>query len=1744
MRRAASSPFRAGLSLVIAAIVMAGSFVTVIAQAQSSSKGKELTDGPSYDAGARRANDRRQRLDSAETKRRRKASRTKYRKQDKREALALARSAFPEELRGRLPDGEEPAEGVKIKRRLGDSAAIIEDERSNERMLMRSTQPLMVEGADGSKEPLDLTLTDRGDQFAPEAAEVPVRIADAPEAEITLPEADFSVRLAAPLNADPTVQDDRVFYANTHTDTDAVVMPGTFGAELFLQMRSAESPERYVLDITVPEGATLRRARTANPIPNDPPQTVEVVRGDETLGYVYPPNAYDADGAPIPSSMDLEGDQIVLKVPHRDLEIQYPAMVDPEVIQWGRGAANYGDWPRWFWRQNQKGSPNGFGSARNDPAYHYGLYQSMPTNSGFYSGAYAQWYYKALPYTYVYRAVLGGLIHEPFYCSGRSCSRVYQGIADPSLTYWEGGVDLRNQYGDVGGNPGGPYEHGFSNINHDFCFVSRCNRSGGQDQNAAVMGIEAYNPFNPNGGYLATGANIARNKMGWADIYLGDRTPPNRPRITAGPTGGDWFDDNAADQTLSADTFDEGLGSYSLTLNGASSGGGSKFASCPYGTNNLTNACPRNFGTTWSYRLNQGTNNMSVSAQDVVGNNSTAVASFTRKVDRSNPYAVDLSGALAARSGRGVNGPTKLRAIGRDSYSAVRRLEMLVDDQPVDASMPGTQVATQGDPGAGASMDRELDFDPATLSEGKHRVKVRATDGVGRSLDSSTIEVIVDRTKPRITQADGSLRRPSAESGELSIRAEDPGPARDTAGVARIEVFVKDSSGQERRLDVKSQDQANAPLTATYRLEATDTSVREGRATFRIAAADASGNTAPDVVFDVIIDRDDPALEVDSTLKTTPTVPPGRYEITARSTDGTQSAERAGLLSLEFRVDQDRVLLEEQDCEQGSCPMSRTWTFDTTRYPGGRHTVEVIAEDQVGHRTRQTFSFETGCCTGPVATSSGLGLNAELRFGDVDGDGDEDAVTYDPPTGALSVAKADGGRFGPARPWGSFAQLASLELADIDGDTRSDVVGRAPLSTSVRAARSSGSGFQLAMDVGSMPTSYALSFADLDGDGIDDMLGRDSETQDLRVARSNGATFIEAATWGQWRSGYDLTLVDIDDDRRADAIGRNDQTGEILLALNTEEAFDLPVSRGSTTTTSDAWFVDMNGDAMADLVQRPKVGGEVTVSAADSEGFGAPVRWTDTGPGEMHLADADPNDQADPIVRQRLTDSLQVHSTSVAVPVGEPLPVSSEGSVPADDEDDLLDGQLGVTATQPQPPTATLAQMRPRPDMFMAAQGPGPDRWNATLEERQANQAQRQVLYARFKELGVSFLRINVFWGEVLFEDGTYEWSRYDMIIDEARAAGFKVYLTMTGAEYEACVEELPDRTRKRSVGCVDKTVNDPNPAGYAAFVGETVSRYSTRPAAQRVLHYSLWNEPNNKTFMDVDRNDLQDSSRRSGQRYHLLYREGYREGKGRCGSCKFFFGEVTEANSPLSFLREALTLPSGSTQRLQTDGLAYHPYQHRVNPTVAPNSRRCRTQACRFDKGTVGMGRLADLQRFIAEAADDQRLRTPGSGSASKKPRLYLTEFGYFNRRYPRIRPDRNSHFHSEERRSDWFRLALDEAVKRKARMMLLYQAFEVPPKNYNPDCTVAASQPSAAQLATIDGIWDSGLFRTDGAVTGERCYGKPGLGSMPSGDFRQDRRAYCTIWRWTYRRSYHPNVSPPMGTRPDGKPAPGCTP
>ena len=118
-----------------------------------------------------------------------------------------------------------------------------------------------------------------------------------------------------------------VFFGNVARDEDAVAAPTVNGAELFAVLRSRLSPEQVRYRVSLPAGGRLVTV----------PNGAEVVRGGQMLARVALPVARDAQGSTVPVTMSVSGDQLVLDVPHRDLDVAYPLIVDPMVDIVGQG---------------------------------------------------------------------------------------------------------------------------------------------------------------------------------------------------------------------------------------------------------------------------------------------------------------------------------------------------------------------------------------------------------------------------------------------------------------------------------------------------------------------------------------------------------------------------------------------------------------------------------------------------------------------------------------------------------------------------------------------------------------------------------------------------------------------------------------------------------------------------------------------------------------------------------------------------------------------------------------------------------------------------------------------------------------------------------------------------------------------------------------------------------------------------------------------------------------------------------------------------------------------------------------------------------------------------------------------------------------------------------------------------------------------------------------------------------------
>ena len=76
--------------------------------------------------------------------------------------------------------------------------------------------------------------------------------------------------------------------------------------------------------------------------------------------------------------------------------------------------------------------------------------------------------------------------------------------------------------------------------------------------------------------------------------------------------------------------------------------------------------------------------------------------------------------------------------------------------------------------------------------------------------------------------------------------------------------------------------------------------------------------------------------------------------------DGTTEKPRSGVRSIEVLVDGLRKDYQEQACAQGSCSMSRTWTFVAAQYAPGAHLVRAVTSDQAGNETSRTWTVTIG----------------------------------------------------------------------------------------------------------------------------------------------------------------------------------------------------------------------------------------------------------------------------------------------------------------------------------------------------------------------------------------------------------------------------------------------------------------------------------------------------------------------------------------------------------------------------------------------------------------------------------------------------------------------------------------------------------------------------------------------------------------------------------------------------------------
>ena len=771
---------RFGVPAVVLALIPAAVVVAQDPQRDPSRSGGKTPAVSKSDArwraGERRAQAWREDRKQAAAKARRRASRTRYQGMSRGEAVALARAQFPELLETPLFDGGRPAPQLVVVDHRGRGAALGRHAGTGEHALLDSSLPLRTSGAAGEAAPVDLSLADRGESFETRNSLAPIRIYKESAGDVAMLGTGIRLGLADAEAREALRTDDRAIFANTRKDTDVGIIPQPTGAEMFLHLRSAESPEQFEFTVALPAGATIRKARSTDPIPNDPPEALEVVRGGKPLAYVYPPLAVDADGQEAPSRMSLDGRRIVLEVDHRDADVRYPLAVDPEVRVYG---GNWNTWPRWWWSQYRApgadGSVSGYyGSAKNDCAYYCpGLYQSHPTNTYMTNGSYGYWYYRAPGNTFIYRVQFGGIAHNPVVIYGGHHTRGFQGIMNRAFNAWEGNVNYQNQSGGFGPNPFGPAAHAYWGILHDFCFLPRCNTGAGEEMNYAMFGLQTQNAWGCCG--VQTFPEKGTTTMAWSNVYLGDRQRPWLIEGTPGSRG--WHDDGFATHPLTVRARDNGLGIYAIRMSGAASGNTTRYHGCTGHPDGY--ACLWDWSAGFNYTLHEGRNTLTVDARDAV-DNYTPTHTWTLDVDRSKPQLSQPSGSLWDARNRGddqrfaglYEDSYTLNATASDARSGLRDIEVFLTRKG------GSAESQRARGGYSTTGSLSWTMRPDDYADGDYTVEIVARDHVQgqsgapdeRHVERRTFDVTIDRRGDIYT-----ARQHSAEAPALPILATERG---------------------------------------------------------------------------------------------------------------------------------------------------------------------------------------------------------------------------------------------------------------------------------------------------------------------------------------------------------------------------------------------------------------------------------------------------------------------------------------------------------------------------------------------------------------------------------------------------------------------------------------------------------------------------------------------------------------------------------------------------------------------------------------------------------------------------------------------------------------------------------------------------------------------------------------------------------------------------------------------------------
>jgi hypothetical protein len=615
-------------------------------------------------------------LNSASSESERVASRYRWSNLDEDAAFAALSSEHP--ALSHVPTWRplENLEGMRLTS-AGDHTTVraaTQAETGQGSTLVESTIPLETPDSNGRLAPVDITLLQRGHTYVPTNPLVATTLPDLLSGGVQI----GSIARVAISGAPPASgrrAGNAVFYANAERDTDALVRPLPYGAELYEILRSAVSPEVLDLDLGLAAGVTARA-------PSDE-QTgaIELRRDGALVGTIGSPRAWDAEGRPVAVSYDLVDGHLRLQVPHRDGDFAYPIVVDPVVddYEWQNLGLNNGTTAGWIY----EGDTNRFTPFFGDAYLGRGFYIRDLWNKAWFGSNEAGYIY--------YPAPAGAKISDLSllqinvdYPVNNICN--YGGILSGDVLSWDA-----------------VYTH-CDYWNDQSMYLDPLN--GGTFGNKAVWGAMVNGD-----GYR----NYFMQQLGGATVWMKDYATLS---VTADSVPGGWVTDPTASMSFTARQDGFGIQSMSATATNYSAWSGAKTLTWSCTGGNL-NPCPHSANlTTTVANLPDGPSTIHVTAWD--GTRQVAAPDQVLQVDR-NPPLVMPSGELW--DDRGVQGgmpgdaPLTIKAI--DAGSGTAGITLTVD---------GAVVQPQTNSCAAGTCTDSFDVSEPV---GSHHIRIDAVDQVG-----------------------------------------------------------------------------------------------------------------------------------------------------------------------------------------------------------------------------------------------------------------------------------------------------------------------------------------------------------------------------------------------------------------------------------------------------------------------------------------------------------------------------------------------------------------------------------------------------------------------------------------------------------------------------------------------------------------------------------------------------------------------------------------------------------------------------------------------------------------------------------------------------------------------------------------------------------------------------------------------------------------------------------------------------